>query len=148
MILHSCNQETLFSAYLCAMHLRKWFAVVAAILLIGSCYLPWVYIDAVNKTLPGIDDMGLNYGPRGMGHIYFAVICIVMILIGRNWSMLFAIVVAMINVAFAASHLYVYRCIGGVCPEKLYGLWLTILMSLAMLGFLLYSPVRPEKDKS
>lgn len=127
------------------MEWRRWLAVGAALLLIGFSFLPWVYIEAANLTLPGTNDMGLNYGPRGRGHIYFAFICIIMILIRKNWSMLFAIVVAMINLAFAASHLYVYRCTAGICPDKLYGLYLTILASGLLLAGLLYSPVNPEK---
>jgi hypothetical protein len=124
---------------------RRWLALAAALVLIGCSFLPWVYIESANLTLPGTDDLGLNYGPRGRGHIYFAVMCIIMILIGRNWSMLFAIVVAMVNLAFAGSHLYVYRCTAGICPEKLYGLYLTIGASLLMLAGLLYSPVNPDK---
>jgi hypothetical protein len=69
-----------------------------------------------------------------------------MILINRNWSMLFAIVVAAVNVAFALSHLYVYRCYSGICPQKLFGLYLSMAASLALLVFLLYAPVRPEKN--
>lgn len=129
------------------MQWRKWMAAISALLLIGFAFLPWLYIDANNITITGVNDMGLDYGPRGRGHIYFAVICLLMILIGRNWSMLIAIVVAVINIAFAASHFYVYRCSGGVCPQKLFGLYLAVAASLALLLFLLYSPVRPTTDK-
>ena len=122
-------------------------AVLSALLLIGFAYLPWIYIDMNDLTLTGVNDRGLDYGPRGKGHIYFAVICLIMILIGRNWSMLFAIVVAVVNIAFAGSHLYVYRCSGGVCPQKLYGLYLAMGASLMLLLFLLYSPVNPDKPE-
>lgn len=121
-------------------------AVSCALLLIGAAFLPWIHIDAYNITLTGVNDQGLDYGPRGRGQIYFAVICILMILINRNGSMLFGIVVAAVNVAFAASHLYVYRCYGGICPQKLYGLFLSMAASLALLVFLLYTPVRPEEE--
>lgn len=122
-------------------------AALFAVLLIGFAFLPWIHIDANNVTLTGVNDMGLNYGPRGRGHIYFAVICLVMILIGRNWSMLLAIIVAAVNIAFAGSHLYVYRCSGGVCPEKLYGIYLAMAASLGLLLFLLFSPTRADLDK-
>ena len=120
-------------------------AAVTALLLIGFAFLPWIHVAAHNLTLTGVNDMGSDYGPRGRGQIYFAVISLIMILVGRNWSMLFAIVIAAINVAFAASHFYVYRCYGGICPEKLPGLYLSVIGSLALLIFLLYAPVRPEQ---
>lgn len=122
-------------------------AAVSALLLIGFAFLPWIHLDTNNLTLTGVNDMGLNYGPRGKGHIYFAVLCLIMILIGQNWSMLIAIVVAVINVAFAGSHLYVYRCMAGDCPQKLYGLYLAMAASLSLLVFLMYSPVRPSTDE-
>ncbi len=121
-------------------------AAIAALLLIGSAFLPWIHIGAQNLTLTGVNDMETDYGPRGRGHIYFGVMCFILILVNRNWSMLFAIVVAAINIAFAASHLYVYRCYGGICPQKLYGLFLSIAASSLLLVFLLYAPVRPEKN--
>lgn len=121
-------------------------AAVSALLVIGFSFLPWVHLEWLGKTLTGVNDMGLNYGPRGKGHIYFGVICLLLILVGRNWSILFAIIVAAVNLAFAGSHFYVYRCSGGICPEKLYGLYLSMAASLMLLMFLLYLPVRPEKE--
>lgn len=129
------------------MQWRKWMAAVSALFLIGFSFLPWLHIAANNLTLTGVNDMGLDYGPRGRGHIYFGVICLIMILVGRNWSMLFAIVVAAVNIAFAGSHFYVYRCYSGICPEKLYGLYLSMGASLALLVFLLFAPVKPEKEE-
>ncbi len=119
-------------------------AAASALFLIGAAFLPWIHIAAPDLTLTGVNDMGSDYGPRGRGQIYFAIICLVMLLINRNWSMLFAIVIAAINVAFALSHLYVYRCYGGICPQKLYGLYFSLAASFLLLVFLLYAPVRPE----
>lgn len=122
-------------------------AAIAALLLIGSAFLPWIHIDAINTTLTGYNDQGLSYGPRGRGHIYFGALILLLVLIGRNWSMLIAIVIAAVNLAFAGSHWYVYRCSAGVCPEKLLGLYLVMGASLLLLLFLLFSPVRPVKEE-
>jgi hypothetical protein len=129
------------------MQWRKWMAALSALLLIGFSFLPWIRIESRGIMLTGVNDMGLDYGPRGMGHVYFGVICLLLLLVRRNWAMLFAILVAAINIAFAFSHFYVYRCSGGICPEKLYGLYLSFGASALMLGFLLFSPVNPDKPE-
>jgi len=45
---------------------------MAAILLVISCFTPWVFIASKNITVSGIDSAGTNFGKPGYFHLLMA----------------------------------------------------------------------------
>ena len=50
------------------MRYMKWNGPAAAVLLIISCFSPWVFIESRNITVSGIDTTGTNFGKPGYFH--------------------------------------------------------------------------------
>ena len=61
----------------------KWIGFGAAILLIVSCFTPWVFIESKNITVSGIDATGTNFGKPGYFHLLMTVLFILFTFIQR-----------------------------------------------------------------
>lgn len=129
------------------MHWSKPFVLISALLLVGSAFLPWVYIHRVDLTITGYNDGGLDYGDRGKFQIFLAVLSLLLYFVGREWSIITAIVLSVLNLAFAASHFWVYRPDGGAALSHLYGLYINVAACAAVLGGMLVTPI-PKKRAS
>lgn len=127
------------------MHWSKWLVFFAALLVIGSAFLPWVHIISLDLIITGYNDGGLNYGDRGKFQIFLAVTCLLLYIAGREWSVLTAIVLSVLNLAFSASHFWIYRPDGGAPIQHLYGLYVNLAGCLALLAGLLFTPVPKAK---
>ena len=51
------------------MKYMKWIGLAAAVLLIVSCFTPWVIIASQNIVVSGVDATGTNYGLNGIAGI-------------------------------------------------------------------------------
>ncbi len=114
--------------------LLKWTGILAAVLLIVSCFLPWVNIESKNLVLTGVDTTGTNYGRPGYFHFVMAVFFVVLTLVPRPWAKRANLPVVALNIAWALRNFFIIAaCQGGECPVKLPGLWLVVLASVLML---------------
>ena len=112
----------------------KWIGVVAAVLLIVSCFTPWVIIESKNITVSGIDATGTNYGKPGYFHFIFAFFFLLFTFIQKIWAKRFNLLVVAVNVAWAAKNYFLLTaCSGGECPVSQTGLWLMMMASGVML---------------
>ncbi|TMI62050.1 MAG: hypothetical protein E6H07_17460 [Bacteroidetes bacterium] len=112
----------------------KWIGVIAAILLIVSCFTPWVIIESKAITVSGIDATGTNYGKPGYFHFIFAFFFLLLSFIQKLWAKRFNLLVVAINVAWAAKNYFLLTaCAGGECPVSQIGLWLMLFASGVML---------------
>jgi hypothetical protein len=108
--------------------------VVAALAIIGLCFVPWIYIPSVHITVTGLHAEGTSFGKPGLLSIYFSTISIVFFLIPRIWSKRANVFIATINFAWAIrNYILLTACLGGECPEKKAGLYLLVLASLVVL---------------
>jgi hypothetical protein len=112
----------------------KWIGVMAAVLLIVSCFTPWVIIESKSITISGIDATGTNYGKPGYFHFVFCFFFLLFTFIPKVWAKRFNLLVVAINVAWAAKNYFMLTtCAGGECPVPQTGLWLMLLASVIML---------------
>lgn len=124
----------------------KWFGLAGAILLIASCFAPWVFIVSRDITVSGIEATGTNFGKPG----YFHFICIFFYLIfhftPRIWAKRVNLLVTGLNAAWAFRNFFVIAaCQGGECPEKKIGIYLVIISSLLMLISALFPDITMKK---
>jgi hypothetical protein len=56
------------------MRYMKWIGLAAGVLLIVSCFSPWVVIESRQITISGIDATGTNFGKPGYLHLLFAIL--------------------------------------------------------------------------
>jgi len=126
----------------------NWLALAVAVLLIISCFIPWVYIESRNITISGIDATGTNYGKPGYFHIVLVTFFIVFTLIAKVWAKRFNLIVVALNTAWAARNFFIIAtCQGGECPERKIGLYLMLIASLLMLLTALFPDLEIKSEK-
>lgn len=112
----------------------KWIGLAAAVLLLFSCFTPWVIIESKNITVSGIDATGTNFGKPGYFHILLSIIFIALTLIQKIWAKRLNLLVTAFNTGWALRNFFVIStCQGGECPAKQMGLYLVLLSSVVML---------------
>lgn len=128
----------------------KWTGLVAAVLLIVSGFMPWLFIESKNLTFSGVDTTGSNYGKPAYIHFVFTAIFILFTLIPRLWAKRVNLLVVALNIAWALRNFFmVAACQGGECPVKKTGIWLMLLSSIFMLVSALFPDMKiPEKKEN
>lgn len=131
------------------MRWMKWAGVAAAILLIASCFTPWVIIESKNITISGIDATGTSYGRPGYFHLLMSFFFLLISFIPRVWAKRSNLLVVAMNFAWAVRNYFVITaCEGGVCPVKKTGIYLVVLASVLMLVAALFPDMKlPEQKK-
>ena len=125
----------------------KWTGLLAAVLLIASCFLPWVNIESRNLVLTAVDTTGTNYGKPGYFHFVMAGLFVVFTLIPRLWAKRANLPVVALNIAWALRNFFIIAaCQGGECPVKMIGLWLVVLASVLMLLSALFPDMKLKKS--
>ena len=124
----------------------KWIGVLAAILLVVSCFTPWVIIESKNITVSGIDATGTNYGKPGYFHFIMVFFFLLFSFIQKIWAKRFNLAVVGLNLAWAVRNYFVITaCSGGDCPAKQTGLWMMLLSSVLLLVASFFPDVELEK---
>lgn len=121
--------------------------IVAALVLIGACFLPWTFHPDLNKSFTGFFSENNVYGKPGKIFIAFAVIAIIFFLTPKIWAKRWNLLIGAIIVAFAVRCFIVYSgCYRGICPQKLAGLWVMSGSAVALLLMAFFPDTKlPEK---
>lgn len=116
----------------------KWLSILAAVVVIVSCFFPWVIIKSKNITVTGVDVAGLAYGHYGYFLIPLALIFILFQLINKIWAKRWNVAFGALILTIAFACLLIFRCEYGECPEKQPALYIMFVSSLfVLLGSLL-----------
>jgi len=108
--------------------------IIAALILIASCFIPWTYYPDIDKTFTGFFSQANAYGKPGKAIIFFSVLSVVLFIIPKIWAKRFNVLVTAITIAYCVrSYVLFTTCSGGVCPEKKVGIFLIVISSALML---------------
>jgi hypothetical protein len=132
------------------MRLMKWVGITAAIVLIVSCFIPWVVIESKNIMVSGIDAAGTDYGKPGYFHFIMVFFFLIFSFTARIWAKRCNLLVIAMNFAWAIRNYFVITaCQGGDCPEKKAGIYLVVLTSVLMMVAALFPDMKlpGEKEK-
>ncbi|NJO25274.1 MAG: hypothetical protein HC867_05065 [Bacteroidia bacterium] len=103
-------------------------------LLVVSCFLPWVSIENLNITITGVDTSGTRYGKPALFHFLLTFFYLLFTLIQKIWAKRVNLLVTALNMGWAIRNLLVMpACEAGICPDKKAGLWLLMTASILML---------------
>jgi hypothetical protein len=132
------------------MRYMKWIGLMAVILLVVSCFTPWVFIESKNIFVSGVDSTGTNFGKPGYFHFIFSFFFIIFHLVPKLWAKRWNLLVVALNVAWAARNYFIISaCRDGDCPQKETGLYMVLLASILMLVAALFPDVKlPEENKA
>ncbi len=121
----------------------KWVGLLAAALLVFSCFLPWVFIGSKQIIISGVDATGTNYGKPGYFNLLMAVFFLLFHLIPKLWAKRANLAVVALNIGWTIRNFYLLTaCHGGECPEKKTGLFLLIFSAVLMLAAALFPDLK------
>ena len=124
------------------MRWMKWLGLLSGLLLIFSCFFPWVIIISKDITIRGIDSTGTNFGKPGYFHLFLSFLFIIFNFIERIWAKRINIFIVAINLAWAIrNYIIISACQGGECPEKKMALYAVVFASILMLVTALFPDI-------
>jgi hypothetical protein len=125
----------------------KWVGLFAVILLIVSCFLPWVIIPSKNIVVRGVESTGTNFGKPSYTHFVLSFFFIIFHFIPRLWAKRSNLLVVALNIAWAIRNYFIISmCREGDCPEKQIGLWLVLLASILILIAALFPDIKLKEE--
>ncbi|MCX6209810.1 MAG: hypothetical protein NTZ59_10035 [Bacteroidetes bacterium] len=123
--------------------------IIAALCLIGSCFLPWVEIISMHKILNGINgyvNEQFTFGTQIKAHSFFCIISIILFLLNKIWAKRTNIFVCFLSFTWAIKNFILFRmCRMGDCPETKFGLWLLMFFAITMFIMSLLPKIEIQK---
>ncbi len=110
--------------------------IVCTLLVVACCFVPWVYIPSINSNVTGMNAAVVNYGRPGIMQIVFSSLSLMLFLLPSIWAKRINVFVCAFNFSWAIrNYLVVTQCEMGECPEKKWGIFAILLLTLTMLIF-------------
>jgi len=129
------------------MRWMKWIGVASALLLIVTCFMPWVIISSKNIIVSGVDAAGTNFGKPAYFHFITIFFFLLFTFIPRIWAKRSNLFVTALNMGWAIRNYFIITiCRGGECPEKQIAVFLIVASSALMLASALFPDIK-LKDK-
>jgi len=116
------------------MKYSQWIGILAAIVLMVACFLPWTFHPDLQKDFTGFYSEENNYGKPGKVFMVLAVLAIAFYLIPRIWAKRWNMLICAITVAYAIKSFILFTgCYRGICPDKKAGLWMILAAAILMM---------------
>ncbi len=109
--------------------------ILAALLLIFSCFMPWIEIPYLNKTLNGIDgrvNNNITFGKPIILYAFFGVLSILFFSISKIWAKRTNIFICFIILCLAIKNYILFSICRPECPVIKVGLYLSLFLAIAM----------------
>ena len=126
----------------------KWLSILAALVLIASCFFPWVIIESKNLTVTGVDVAGLRYGHYGYFLIPLCIVFIILQLVNKIWAKRLNVPVAAFILTVAFACLWIFRCEYGECPVKQAALYIVFVSSFVLFISSLFPDVKVSQPSN
>jgi hypothetical protein len=132
------------------MRYAPYIGLLAVVLLIVSCFLPWAYYPDIRQTFTGFYSHENNYGKPGIALIFLGILIFVLLLIPRLWAKRAGQLVAIFILAYAIKSFVLFgSCYNGICPEKKSGLFLMLAAAVLILPASLFSGIKvPDEPEN
>lgn len=128
------------------MRYSTFLGIGATIALFVICWMPWVYIPSVQRTITGFYSEGTNFGHPGLMHYIIGSVAIIFFIIKNIIAKRANIFFCTFNFAWSLRNfLLITHCELGECPEKKIGIYLVVCLSFLMM---LMSLLPPNKEQS
>lgn len=128
--------------------------LVACILLIISCFLPWMYYadphiaTEAQKTFTGFYTYQNQYGKPGKLLVLIGVIVLVLMLLPKIWAKRANLFITALGVGYSIKTYVLFTsCYNAYCPEKKIGLFIMMASMLVLLVAAVFPDLKLEKEK-
>ena len=111
-----------------------WLGIAACIMLIVSCFLPWVYYADLNQTFTGFYSYKNEYGKPGKFLLFFGLLTLMFMLLPKVWAKRANLFICALTLAYAIKTFILFgSCYNNYCPQKLFSLYLMVGCTVVML---------------
>lgn len=108
--------------------------MLACVVLVVACFLPWGYYADVNQTFTGFYSYKNEYGKPGKLLTILSGIILLFMLLPKIWAKRTNLFLSALTVAYAfKSYVLFTSCYNNYCPEKKYGVIIMLIASVIML---------------
>jgi hypothetical protein len=116
------------------LQILKWAGLIACLLLMIACLLPWTYHADIDKTFTGLYSEKNAYGKPGKFLIFYAVLSAWFFLTPKVWAKRVHLFLAALTVGYAIkTYILFTSCYNAYCPDKKYGIYLMMGCCLVIL---------------
>jgi len=123
----------------------NYIGVISALAIMAVCFMPWVYIAAIQSTVTGMRADETNFGHPGLMNIILCIMATVLFIIPYVWAKRMNLFVGTFNLAWTIRNfLIITQCELGDCPEKRAGIYLLFVLSVVLL---LMTFIPPDSQK-
>lgn len=107
---------------------------IAALFAIGTCFMPWIFIESKSITVTGFASTGTNFGKPGLFIVYTCSVAAILFLIPKIWAKRINVFIAAFAMCWAIrNYLILSACFGGECPQKRTGLFLLLAATIVVM---------------
>jgi uncharacterized BrkB/YihY/UPF0761 family membrane protein len=127
-----------------------WIGLIAAAVLIATCFMPWTYHADVQKDFTGFFSEKNRYGRPGKFILIFIGVIVTLMLLPKLWAKRINLFLGAVLVAYAFKTYVLYTsCYMAYCPEKKAGVYLMLGASVVVFIATVFPNMKlPElKDK-
>ncbi len=112
----------------------QWAGILASVILIFSCFVPWTYHADVGKNFTGFFSQQNQYGKPGKFLIIFSVVSLIFIILPKVWAKRANLFLSAFTVAYAIKTYILYTsCYNAYCPEKKAGIYIMLFSTVVIL---------------
>jgi len=126
----------------------------ACLLLVVSCFLPWMYFADSNitteaqRTFTGFTTYQNQYGKPGKLLSLIAIVVFVLMLLPKIWAKRANLFIAALGVGYAIKTFVLFTsCYNAYCPEKRAGIYIMLLSTILLLVTAVFPDLKLEKEK-
>ena len=122
--------------------------IVASILLIGTCMLPWIEIPNIKITIDGLHgyvNEKFTFGTQIKPHAFFSIIAIILFYINALWAKRTNIFICFLSISWAIKNFILMSLCRPECPVIKPGLYLLVFFSSVMLLMSFLPKIKIEK---
>lgn len=128
--------------------------LLACILLVVSCFLPWTYYADVNiateaqRTFTGFSTYENQYGKPGKLLTLIAVIVFVFMLLPKIWAKRANLFITALGVGYAIKTYVLFTsCYNAYCPEKKAGIFIMLISTILLLVAAAFPDLKLAQEK-
>jgi len=126
----------------------NWAGIVACIVLVVSCFVPWVHYADINQTFTGFYSFKNQYGKPGKFLVGAGVIIFICMLLPKVMAKRINLFLSALTLAYAVkTYILFTSCYNNYCPEKLPGIYIMLFASVLMMAGAVFPNMKLEANE-
>ncbi len=123
-----------FNFYRMVVKILHWLGLLACIVLVISCFLPWTFHADIHQTFTGFYSYQNQYGKPGKFLTILSVVIFLFMLLEKIWAKRVNLFIAALTLGYAIKTYVLFSsCYNAYCPDIKTGLYVMLFSSCLIL---------------